>query len=49
MADGQQELSIVIVPHSGTGQLAGISGTLVIRIADGQHFYDINYSLPEPE
>lgn len=49
MADGQQALSIVIVPHSGTGQLTGIRGTLAIRIVDGQHFYDIDYSLPEPE
>lgn len=47
MADGRQALSIVIVPHSGTGQLTGISGTLAIRIVNGQHFYDIDYSLPE--
>ncbi|MGK5045361.1 DUF3224 domain-containing protein [Janthinobacterium sp. GB4P2] len=47
MADGRQELSIFIVPHSGTGQLTGISGTLAIRIVNGQHFYDIDYSLPE--
>ncbi|MGK5056567.1 DUF3224 domain-containing protein [Janthinobacterium sp. LB2P49] len=48
MADGQQALTIEIVPHSGTGQLTGISGTLAIRIVNGQHFYDIDYSLPEP-
>lgn len=48
MAGGKQQLTIVIVPHSGTGQLAGISGTLGIRIENGQHFYDIDYSLPEP-
>ena len=47
MADGKQQLTIVIVPHSGTGQLTGISGTLAIRIENGQHFYDIDYSLPE--
>ncbi len=47
MAEGRQALSIVIVPHSGTGQLTGISGTLAIRIENGQHFYDIDYSLPE--
>ncbi|PKV45140.1 uncharacterized protein DUF3224 [Janthinobacterium sp. 61] len=47
MADGRQELSIVIVPYSGTGQLPGISGTMAIRIENGQHFYDIDYSLPE--
>ncbi|WP_308925323.1 DUF3224 domain-containing protein [Janthinobacterium sp. J1-1] len=46
MADGKQELSIVIVPHSGTGQLEGISGTMGIRIEGGQHFYDLDYRLP---
>ncbi len=49
MADGRQKLSIVIVPHSGTGQLEGIGGTMAIRIEAGQHFYDLDYSLPEAE
>ncbi len=49
MADGKQELSIVIVPHSGTGQLEGIRGTMAIRIEAGQHFYDLDYSLPDAE
>ncbi|WP_180977637.1 hypothetical protein [Janthinobacterium sp. ROICE36] len=31
-----------------TGQLTGISGTLAIRIENGQHFYGVDYSLPEP-
>lgn len=47
MADGKQELSVVIVPHSGTGQLQGISGTMAIRIEAGQHFYDLDYALPQ--
>lgn len=49
MADGKQELSIVIVPHSGTGQLAGIRGTMAIRIEAGQHFYDLDYTLPDAQ
>jgi hypothetical protein len=44
-ADGQ-ELSIVIVPGSGTGQLAGISGTVGIRIEEKKHFYTIDYVIP---
>jgi hypothetical protein len=40
-------LSIVIVPHSGTGQLAGIRGTMTIRIEAGQHLYDLDYSLSD--
>jgi hypothetical protein len=43
-ADGQ-ELSIVIVPGSGTGQLEGITGTLGIRIEGKEHFYDVEYEL----
>lgn len=49
MADGKQELSIVIVPHSGTGQLEGIRGTMAIRIEAGQHFYDFDYTLPDAQ
>ena len=44
-ADGQ-ELSIVIVPGSGTGQLTGLTGTLGIEIVDKKHFYSVEYELP---
>jgi hypothetical protein len=47
MNRGAQSLSIMVVPDSGTGDLAGISGTLSINIIDGKHFYDFIYSLPE--
>jgi hypothetical protein len=40
-------LSITVVPGSGSEQLAGISGTLNIRIEGGKHFYDFDYSLPD--
>ena len=43
-ADGQ-ELSIVIVPGSGTGQLTGITGTVGIEIAGKEHFYSVEYEL----
>jgi hypothetical protein len=45
-ADGQ-ELSIVIVPGSGTGQLTGISGTVGIEIVGKEHFYSLEYELGE--
>ena len=48
MNRGAQQLSITIVPDSGGGQLAGISGTLAIRIVDGAHFYELAYALPAP-
>lgn len=40
-----QNLSIGIVPGSGTGELAGLSGTMTIDIKDGKHFYTLNYTI----
>jgi hypothetical protein len=47
MTRGTPELSITVVPDSGTGQLTGISGKLNIQIDQGKHSYDFEYSLPE--
>jgi len=46
MTHGTQKLSIAVVPDSGSGALAGLSGTLGISVVDGQHYYDFEYSLP---
>lgn len=46
MARGVQELSIVVVPDSGTGHLSGLTGSLKLEIIDGQHHYDLTYTLP---
>lgn len=46
MNRGAQELSITIVPGSGDGALTGIAGDLKLDIRDGEHFYDIAYTLP---
>jgi len=46
MDHGAQQLSITVVPDSGTGALVGLSGMLRIRIADGQHFYEFEHTLP---
>lgn len=46
MNRGDKHLNITIVPDSGTGQLQGLQGQMHIRIVDGQHFYDLSYSLP---
>lgn len=48
MARGVPDLRIAIVPGSGSGALAGIAGSLDIRIEGKQHFYDLNYALPQP-
>ena len=44
--DGQQ-LEIVIVAGSGTGQLTGITGTVGIDIVDKKHCYTVTYELPQ--
>jgi uncharacterized protein DUF3224 len=47
MNRGAPQLSITVVPDSGTGQLAGIAGKMDIQIADGKHFYEFDYTLAE--
>jgi hypothetical protein len=48
MQHGQYQLNVVVVPDSGTSELAGLSGTMQIIIAsDGKHSYAFSYSLPE--
>lgn len=46
MNRGQPQLSIQVVPDSGTDELTGISGTMGIDIKEGQHFYNFDFSLP---
>ena len=46
MTRGTPSLTITVVPDSGTGQLAGLSGTMQITITDGKHSYDFDYTLP---
>lgn len=46
MQGGTQNLSINVVPDSGTGELAGISGKLNIIIApDGKHSYELEFKI----
>jgi len=42
-----QDWRVNVVPESGTGELAGLSGRMTITItADGKHHYDLDYTLP---
>ena len=41
-----QDWSVKVVHDSGTGELAGLAGTMTIRIESGRHYYDLEYSLP---
>jgi hypothetical protein len=47
MTRGQGQLAVVVVPDSGSGELTGISGTVVIKPEAGQHHYEFDYTLPE--
>jgi hypothetical protein len=47
MNRGDAQLSVTVVPDSGTGDLTGISGKLEIKIEGGRHFYDFDYSIVE--
>ena len=46
MAHGSYQLSIAVVPDSGTGQLADLTGSMTIIIKEGTHTYDLAYALP---
>jgi Protein of unknown function (DUF3224) len=47
MTPAGTHLTITVVPDSGTGQLAGLAGSLTIKIDNGKHSYDLEYSLPD--
>jgi len=44
MTRGAPALSITVVPDSGTGELAGLSGKMTIEIAEGKHSYGFAYA-----
>lgn len=46
MDRGTQQLSVTVVPGSGTGELTGIDGKFTIIIAEGKHSYEFEYFLP---
>jgi hypothetical protein len=47
MNRGAAQLSVTVVPDSGTGELVGLSGKMDIKITDGKHFYEFDYVLVE--
>ena len=46
MNRGAPMLTLTVVPDSGTGELTGLAGSMVINIANGKHSYDFDYTLP---
>lgn len=49
MNRGAPQLTITVVPDSGTGQLTGLAGQMTITITDGKHLYDFDYQLPRSQ
>jgi Protein of unknown function (DUF3224) len=47
MTRGTPQLSVTVVPDSGSGELLGLAGTLTITQTDGKHFYAFEYTLPD--
>lgn len=45
MTRGVPQLTIIVVPDSGTGQLVGLAGRMEIKITDGKHSYELAYTL----
>lgn len=49
MTRGTPQLSITVVPDSGTDELVGLAGKMTINIVDGKHFYEFEYTLARPQ
>jgi hypothetical protein len=45
MTRGAAELSVRVVPDSGTGQLTGLAGTMTIDVTGGRHLYDFAWTI----
>lgn len=46
MNRGAMEQRVEVIPDSGTDELAGIAGSMTIRIEGGVHYYQLDYTLP---
>lgn len=47
MVRGAPQLSVKVLPDSGTGELTGITGAMNIIIEGKNHFYAFDYALPD--
>jgi 2-methylaconitate cis-trans-isomerase PrpF len=45
MTRGTPQLSITVVPDSGTGQLTGLSGKMTVDVSGGKHSYVFDYAI----
>ncbi len=47
MTAATRDLKVTVVPDSGTGQLVGLSGKMMINVVNGKHLYEFDYMLPD--
>lgn len=47
MTRGVPQMTVSVVPDSGTAQLVGLAGVMTIKIADGKHSYEFEYTIAE--
>jgi len=47
MTRGTPHLSITVVPDSGTGELVGLTGKMLVVIVDGKHSYEFEYTFAD--
>jgi hypothetical protein len=45
MNRGEGQLSVMVIPDSGTDELTGLNGSMSIKIEGGQHFYEFEYTI----
>ena len=45
MTRGEGQLTVAVVPDSGSDELVGLAGQLTIRIDGDAHYYDFAYTL----
>lgn len=48
MTRGAPQLTVTVVPDSGTEELTGLTGSMAILIEPGVHAYEFDYALGEP-
>jgi hypothetical protein len=47
MTRGVPQMTVSVVPDSGTAQLTGLTGVMTIKISDGKHSYEFDYTLAD--
>ena len=49
MTRGEQRLEITVVPDSGTDELVGLAGAMLIDVTNGKHTYAFEYTIAGAE